>query len=91
MPPGPRLASTTLPDPDHRPSSATCLPIVGTTRALIDGLRKTDMRQLITIGDASNLEVVPGNRVAEAIGWQKEEPAVPHKDTQTMAVTPAIR
>jgi putative NADH-flavin reductase len=39
--------------------------IVGTTQALIEGLRKAGVRRLVTIGGAGSLEVAPGKRVLD--------------------------
>jgi putative NADH-flavin reductase len=39
--------------------------IVGTTKALIEGLRKAGVARLVTIGGAGSLEVAPGRRVID--------------------------
>ena len=39
--------------------------IVGTTRALIEGLRKVGIRRLVTIGGAGSLEAAPGKLVLD--------------------------
>lgn len=43
--------------------------IVGTTHALVEGLRKAGVRRLVTIGGAGSLEVAPGKRVLDNPGF----------------------
>jgi len=39
--------------------------LVGATRALIEGLRKTDVRRLVVVGGGGSLEVAPGVRLID--------------------------
>ncbi|XRQ03360.1 NAD(P)-dependent oxidoreductase [Actinomadura welshii] len=51
--------------PPPRDGSETTGPLLATTRGVLDGLRRADVRRLIVVGGAGSLEAAPGVRLVD--------------------------
>ncbi|MFG2245578.1 NAD(P)-dependent oxidoreductase [Spirillospora sp. NPDC048823] len=58
--------------PPPRDGSETTGPLLATTRGVLDGLRRADVRRLIVVGGAGSLEIAPGVRLVDTPGFPAE-------------------